>query len=279
MQAAVIGTPVEQSKSPILHSAAYAALGIADSWKYTKCEVSENSLRAFMQQLDGSWAGFSVTMPLKSAVIQYLDEISAEATQTNAVNTVVVKTDKNKTRGLHLSGCNTDIYGIRQVFYEASSLANHEELQGGGIILGSGATARSAANALKTVLQNSTSKRITVISRRKPAWIQEVELDWCSFENHTRRINQLVNSSEYAVSTLPWGAAKSLLPTIFPQTFPHLLECAFPKVLPFSIGGERMLIHQAVLQVELMTEHLGLRFEADKIVEVMTIALKKEARV
>ncbi|MDR2083091.1 MAG: hypothetical protein LBP35_05815 [Candidatus Ancillula trichonymphae] len=278
MQAAVIGTPVEQSKSPILHSAAYAALGIAGGWKYTKCEVSEDSLRAFVQQLDGSWAGFSVTMPLKSAVIQYLDEISAEATQTNAVNTVVVKTDENKTRGLHLSGCNTDIYGIRQAFYEASSLANHEELQGGGIILGSGATARSAANALKTVLQNSASKRITVISRRKPAWIQEVELDWCSFENHTR-INQLMNSSEYAVSTLPWGAAKSLLPTIFPQTFPKVLECAFPKVLPFSIGGERMLIHQAVLQVELMTEHLGLRFEADKIVEVMATALKKEARV
>jgi shikimate 5-dehydrogenase len=77
------------------------------------------------------------------------------------------------------------------------------------------------------------------------------------------------------VSTLPWTPAKSLLPSIFPQEFPLLLECAFPRTLEFSVGGERMLVHQAVLQVKLMTKHLNLDFQAEKIAEAMTSALEK----
>ncbi|MDR1448127.1 MAG: hypothetical protein LBI63_04090 [Candidatus Ancillula sp.] len=274
MKAAVIGTPIAHSKSPILHNAAYTALGIGNSWNYTKFEVDENSLGEFMRQLDNSWAGFSVTMPLKQAVIAHLDEISTEAMQTNAVNTVIIQPDKSRPQKLHLTGYNTDIYGIEQAFCEASTPEKHQALQGGAIVLGSGATARSAVSALKKLLLNSSAQKITVISRKKAPWIQQAKLDWCSFDERAR-INALVDSSKYAVSTLPWDAAKLLLPTIFHQSFPLLLECAFPKVLDFSIGGERMLIHQAVLQVQLMIKCEKRNIDVKKTTEVMTTALQK----
>ena len=62
-RAAVLGSPVAHSLSPLLHRAAYAALGL-DGWSYDAVEVDEAALPALVHRLDASWAGLSLTMPL-----------------------------------------------------------------------------------------------------------------------------------------------------------------------------------------------------------------------
>ena len=71
--AGVLGSPIAHSLSPALHRAAYAALKL--DWSYESYEVDEWELPAFIAELDGSWAGLSLTMPLKSAVIALLDSV------------------------------------------------------------------------------------------------------------------------------------------------------------------------------------------------------------
>ncbi|NEE54680.1 shikimate dehydrogenase, partial [Streptomyces sp. SID8455] len=70
--------------SPVLHRAAYAELGL-DDWSYDRFEVDEAALPGFVGGLDRSWAGLSLTMPLKRAIIPLLDEISPTAASVEAV--------------------------------------------------------------------------------------------------------------------------------------------------------------------------------------------------
>lgn len=104
-RAAVLGSPIAHSLSPVLHRAAYAELGL-DDWSYDRFEVDEAALPGFVAGLDASWAGLSLTMPLKRAIIPLLDEISATAASVEAVNTVVLTEDGRRV------GDNTDIPGM-----------------------------------------------------------------------------------------------------------------------------------------------------------------------
>ena len=64
---AVLGKPVAHSLSPVLHNAAYRSLKL-DDWLYDKHEVGEDDLDAFLKGLDSTWAGLSLTMPLKKTI-------------------------------------------------------------------------------------------------------------------------------------------------------------------------------------------------------------------
>ena len=88
MWAAVIGSPIAHSLSPVIHRAAWEQLGI-DGWEYRRAEVTEESLPPFIGQLDESFCGLSVTMPCKQAVMPLLDAIDPLASAVGAVNTVV----------------------------------------------------------------------------------------------------------------------------------------------------------------------------------------------
>ena len=70
LAAAVLGSPIAHSLSPVLHRAAYAALGL-DRWTYTAIECDEAGLPAVLAT--PGWAGLSLTMPLKRAVLPLLD--------------------------------------------------------------------------------------------------------------------------------------------------------------------------------------------------------------
>ncbi|GHT82083.1 shikimate 5-dehydrogenase [Actinomycetota bacterium] len=235
MRAAVIGSPIEQSKSPDLHNRAYHILGLED-WNYTKVEVAVNTLGQFIERLDDSWAGFSITMPLKEEVIQYGSFVDAAVLETQAANTAVYKNGK-------LSLYNTDVYGITESFKQ------HGVDKGGcALILGSGATARSAVYAAK--LMECTT--IFVASRTQADWIVNAGAIWVQLKKL-----ETTQTPDIIISTLPWKPAQELLPQFYAginyfQTTPTL-ECAFPKVLGSSIDGYNMLINQAIKQIELMT--------------------------
>lgn len=72
--AAVLGHPVAHSLSPVLHRAAYAALGLQD-WRYEIHDVDEPELAGFLAGLDPSWAGLSLTMPLKQVALRSVDVV------------------------------------------------------------------------------------------------------------------------------------------------------------------------------------------------------------
>jgi UPF0755 protein len=103
-RAAVLGSPIAHSLSPALHRAAYAALGL-DGWRYDAVEVTEDELAGFVRGLDRSWAGLSLTMPLKRAVLPLLAGRSPLAAAVGAVNTVTFP-------GGAPHGDNTDVHGI-----------------------------------------------------------------------------------------------------------------------------------------------------------------------
>ena len=83
-RAGVLGHPIAHSLSPTLHRAAYAELGL--DWEYGAYDVDSGGLADFIGGLDDAWAGLSLTMPLKRAVLPLLDEASDRVRATGAAN-------------------------------------------------------------------------------------------------------------------------------------------------------------------------------------------------
>lgn len=99
-QLAVLGSPIGQALSPVLHRAAYRALGLNRSYRAIDC--TPDRLATFLAGLDDGWAGLSLTMSLKRAAVPRLDEVSQTVKATGTANTVTV-------RGGRLLGENTDV--------------------------------------------------------------------------------------------------------------------------------------------------------------------------
>src|SRR5215471_16378771 len=135
MKAAVLGSPIAHSLSPVLHRAAYQALGL-DDWTYQAIRCDEAALPAFVGSRGQDWAGLSLTMPLKRTVLPLLDHVEPLAAATGGANTVVFRPDGRY-------GYNTDVQGIVDALTEAGAPA-----PGSVTILGAGATACSALAAL-----------------------------------------------------------------------------------------------------------------------------------
>ncbi len=100
---AVLGSPIEHSRSPDLHAAAYAVLGLP--WSYDRVEVASGTLADFFAGLDPSWRGVSLTMPLKREVLPLLAAVTDVAEVAGAANTVLLGPGGAR-------GFNTDIAGI-----------------------------------------------------------------------------------------------------------------------------------------------------------------------
>ncbi|MGB8652666.1 MAG: shikimate dehydrogenase, partial [Mycobacteriales bacterium] len=135
MRAAVLGSPIGHSLSPVLHRAAYAALGLQD-WTYDAIEVLPEGLASFLDGLGPEWAGLSLTMPLKQAVLPLLTSASELVGITGAANTVVLRDGERV-------GHNTDVEGMVAALREAG-VASCDR----AAVIGAGATAASALAAL-----------------------------------------------------------------------------------------------------------------------------------
>ncbi len=132
----MLGSPIGHSLSPALHRAAYARLGL-DGWSYDAVECDEAGLAGLLARCGPEWAGLSLTMPLKRAVLPLLDRADPVAAATGGANTVVFT-------GGARHGYNTDVAGLVAALAEAGL----REAPPGTLILGAGATACSALAAL-----------------------------------------------------------------------------------------------------------------------------------
>jgi shikimate dehydrogenase len=271
-RAAVLGSPIAHSLSPRLHRAAYARLGLA-GWSYGRREVDEAALPGFLDGLgregpEAGWAGFSLTMPLKRAVIPLLDEADPAALAVNAVNTLVLRADGTR------YGANTDVPGLAAALRERGVVS-----VGGAAVLGAGATAGSALAALSAVVKGP----ITVYLRN-PARLAGFDALVAHFdlELDPRPWSAARDAAEFelVVNTTPAGAADALaerLPdhvgTLFDVLYhpwPTPLAAAWSERGGAVLGGQDLLLHQAVGQVELMT---GIEGRSAEILEAMRSAL------
>lgn len=113
MKAAVLGAPIAHSLSPVLHRAAYQALGLT-GWSYQAIECDEAGLPGLLAGCGPDWAGLSLTMPLKRAVLSLLDDAEPLVAEVGAANTVRFDA------GLR-HGHNTDVPGMITTLTEGAS--------------------------------------------------------------------------------------------------------------------------------------------------------------
>ncbi|MEU3401298.1 shikimate dehydrogenase [Streptomyces filamentosus] len=248
--AAVLGSPIAHSLSPVLHRAAYAELGL-DDWSYDRFEVDEEALPGFVAGLDGSWAGLSLTMPLKRAIIPLLDEVSETAAAVEAVNTVVFREDGRRV------GDNTDIPGMIAALRERGV----EEVESAAI-LGAGATASSALAALARVCTGRVTAYVRSEARAAEmrGWGDRLGVDVrvAAWDDAAEALTEPL-----VIATTPAGTTDALADAVpdRPGTLFDVLYDPWPTALAAAwsdrggriIGGLDLLVHQAVLQVEQMT--------------------------
>ncbi|MFF3395726.1 shikimate dehydrogenase [Streptomyces sp. NPDC002669] len=249
-RAAVLGSPIAHSLSPVLHRAAYAELGLTD-WSYERFEIDEAALPGFIEGLDATWAGLSLTMPLKRAVIPLLDSVSETAASVEAVNTVVLAEDGRRT------GDNTDIPGMVAALRERGV-----EKTETAAVLGAGATASSALAALAGMCAGPVTAYVRSQERGREmrGWGERLGVDvriadWADAEQALR--------APLVIATTPAGATDALAAavpdrpgTLFDvlyEPWPTGLAAAWADRSGSVVGGLDLLVHQAVLQVEQMT--------------------------
>ena len=252
-RAAVLGSPIAHSLSPVLHTAAYAALGLA-AWTYTAIECDEAGLPALMASCDrqrASWAGLSLTMPLKRAVLPLLDRTEPLAVAVGGANTVVFE-------GGARHGYNTDVPGMVAALAEAGVTA-----PSGATILGAGATACAALAALRET--GLTSAVVLVRDRARAGDLLEAA-DRLGMDVDVRPFDSEIRDGDLLVSTVPAGAADfyaeraggsrpgpAVVLDVVYAPWPTPLAQAAAKSGAVVVSGFDLLLHQAARQVELMT--------------------------
>ncbi len=137
--AEVIGDPIAQSKSPLIHRFWLGALGLAGDYRATR--VTEEDLVDFLARraADPDWRGCNVTMPLKHAVLDHVDDPGGVRASIGAANTVF------RAEGGALVATNTDAAGFW------APLADLDLSGRPVVIVGAGGAARAVLFALSRV--------------------------------------------------------------------------------------------------------------------------------
>ena len=252
MKAAVLGSPVSHSLSPVLHRAAYRALGLS-GWTYEAIECDEARLPALLDGCGPDWAGLSLTMPLKRAVLPLLDTTEPLAAEVGGANTVIFAAGARH-------GHNTDVPGMITTLTTAGISA-----AGPALILGAGATACSALAALRGLGGSEATVAVRDLARAADLLAA------------ARRLGMTVRLTEFGgqattgswhllISTVPSGAADiyaermlhadlvpwAVLDVVY-HPWPTRLAAAAEHTGAVVIGGFELLLRQAARQVELMT--------------------------
>jgi shikimate dehydrogenase len=249
MRCAVLGSPIAHSLSPVLHRAAYAHLGL--DWTYDAVEMESDGLRPFVEALDETWRGLSLTMPLKRAVVALADSLDEWAQLAGAANTVLLANGRRQ-------GFNTDVPGATAAIVERVRAPVRS-----AVVIGGGATATSLLLALAEL----GCRTATLLVREEARAVETVT----AVGTHPRAPQLSVSTiagaialeADLVVSTVPATAQTPELlavcadiPAVFEAVYnpwpTPLAQAALESGRPL-VSGLDLLAHQAVLQVDLMT--------------------------
>ncbi|MBI2126596.1 MAG: shikimate dehydrogenase [Thaumarchaeota archaeon] len=254
----LIGYPVKQSPSPIMHNAAFHSLGI--NAVYLAFGVPERKLSNAIRGLRAlEFLGANVTMPHKKSVMKLLDKIDAGAKRVNAVNTILNQKGE-------LTGFNTDIEGFANPLQRRTRITDLRAL-----IVGAGGAARACAFALAengckkiSILNRTVSKAEELVSILKKEFDVNAKAECLSeksFTNAVSKHNLIVNATPLGMhekwfklsiqkaklegDTIAYDLVYRPLKTDFLATF--------EKLGAVCIHGYEMLVEQAALSFEIWT--------------------------
>lgn len=251
--AAVLGSPITHSLSPVIHRAAYKACGLKD-WRYSAIKCDEAGLPARLDEMraDPEWRGASLTMPLKLAAAELVDELAGVAASVECVNTLV-SVDGG------VVGHNTDADGILGALAEIGI----DRVDGPVVILGSGATARAALAAAAQLRAPRIDLVVRVASRATPT--VRVARAFHLRTNVTPWSAAAANITDAAlvIATIPRDVSDELAKTKWPKSaalldvlydpWPTPLAAAATKAKAPVVGGMAVLAHQGAHAFQLMT--------------------------
>jgi shikimate dehydrogenase len=219
--------------------------------------VPEGALLQFLETLDKSWHGLSVTMPLKQEAARLATRLDALASKSGIANTLW--RDEEGWRGF-----NTDIFGVQMALRD-SLIASKQSV----VIIGSGATAISSAFA---VLLANPLAEVRLIARNAQAAIEVAKLVGDSgFRIKTgsmSRIVSAVKNADIVISTLPIGALdpfalklsrrfsskpRGVFFDVAYNPWPSKFAAAWMSKDLTVVSGIEMLIFQAIAQLRVFT--------------------------
>lgn len=235
--AGVMGWPVAQSRSPLMHNHWISTLGLEAA--YIPMPVKPEDLEAALRALPKmGFRGVNLTVPHKETAVKIVDSLDATAKRTGAVNTIVVKDDGS------LEGRNTDVYG----FAESLDYVTGSDSNSGAtaVVLGAGGAARAVVAALI-----DEKCRIIRIANRSP--------------EKAEAIAEAMKTSKVAIEVVPWedrsdaldGASLVVNTTLLGMRGQPTLEL---DLAPLSQGAIVADIVYAPLETPLLTaaRELGL---------------------
>jgi shikimate dehydrogenase len=282
-RAAVLGHPIGHSKSPALHLAAYAELG--EEIDYSAIDVTEETLPAFMASVRAQegWRGLSVTMPLKKAMVQEVDEIRGVARVLGVINTVAFEGEGAAARRI---GYNTDVAGI------INALRNAGAVQApAAVVLGGGGTAAAAVAALQELGARSVDVFVRDTGRAAEARAAAYGLALDIAVRPMSGAVEAMAAADVVISTLPPRAADAMaaeleglgrttdgiLLDVAYDPWPSRIASAWHKSGGTVVPGLEMLLYQAVEQVRYFTgrEDAG----NAEVIDVMCVAVGAPRRV
>jgi shikimate dehydrogenase len=261
----VIGSPIAHSLSPLLHNAAFAALGLGETWRSSAFEVAPGAAAealAAMRQSDIS--GLSVTMPHKADVANLVDERTEVAQRLGAVNCVA------NTEGV-LLGTNTDGEGF------VASLARGAAFTPAGrrcVVIGAGGAARAVvlalaeAEASRVEVLNRTPERAVAAAALAGSAGSVVALESRALAKAIEAADLVVNATPVGMAGPPAASAEGDTPWLVDPQLLHAGQVAADLVYAprptrwlaaaaaagaRSVDGLGMLVHQAAAQLVLWT--------------------------
>lgn len=191
----IIGYPLKITMSPPMHNAAFKALDL--DGVYVALPVKEEKLKeAVCGMLALGFRGFNITIPYKKKVMEYLDEISTDATAIDAVNTVLIEENK-------LSGFNTDTYGFEE------SLNKYEiDLENKKVMLiGAGGVAYACSYIINK--KNPSRFMISDIIEEKAEQLSEI---YQAERIASQDVEKLISESDIILNATPVDLQDKFLP-------------------------------------------------------------------
>lgn len=236
----VIGYPLKQTYSPLLHNTAFYRLGINGMY-YPMC-VQPGGFEAIIPVLKKlKFTGVNITNPYKRAVLKYLDDIDSLTISIGAVNTVVIEEGRS-------IGFNTDFYGFK------SSLAEHKIVikNKSVLLVGAGGVVRACAYLLK----DSQPKKI-FIANRTISRAQEIA-EICNAEAIAfEQIIEVIKYTNIVINGTSIDLQEMIIPWLNDGSIYYDINYGFKPLKHegiFLVNGLSMLIYQAALSFSLWTK-------------------------
>jgi len=251
-RAAVLGSPIAHSLSPVLHNSGYLAAGLAD-WSYTRIECNADDLPGIVGEAGPEFRGFSVTMPAKFAALEFADEVTDRARAIGSANTLV-RIDP-EAPGAGWRADNTDCEGLLAALEE---LTRSEPIHS-AVVVGAGGTARPALWALSQL----GVERIHVFNRSDRVaeladLTEDIDVTFSTFDTD---IAAVASAADVVVSTVP---SQGIEPYVNDLAHAPVLDVIYdPWPTPLAVraashgyntvGGLVMLAAQSYSQFEQFT--------------------------